>query len=62
MLFFGNHFFVLKTSENALKHMILTFEMKADVISDRFTMPWFQKDSLDTVDFRTFRTFRGVGV
>ena len=24
-------------------------------------MPWFQKDSLDTIGFRTFRTFRGGG-
>ena len=35
--------------------------MKRDVISDHFLMLWFQKDSLDTVGFRTFRTFRGVG-
>ena len=29
----GNHFFVLKTSRNAMKHKILTFKMKGDVIS-----------------------------
>ena len=33
--------------------------MKADAISDHFVMLLFQKDSLDTVGFRTFRTFRG---
>ena len=33
--------------------------MKGDVISRHFLMPWFQKDSLDTIGFRTFRTFRG---
>ena len=43
-----------------MKHMILSFKMKGDVISD-FLMLWFRKDSLDTVSFRTFRTFRGVG-
>ena len=30
-----------------------------DVIPDYFLMLWFQKDSLDTVGFMTFRTFRG---
>ena len=35
--------------------------MKGDVISDHFLMLWLQKDSLDTVGLRTFRTFRGVG-
>ena len=47
-----------------MKHTILSFKMKGDVISDHFLMLWFQKDSLDTVGFRTFktfRTFRGVG-
>ena len=44
-----------------MKHMILSFKMKGDVISDHFLMLWFQKDSLDTVGFRTFRTFRGGG-
>ena len=39
--------------------MILSFKMKGDVISDHFLMLWFQKDSFDTVGFRTFRTFRG---
>ena len=42
-----------------MKRMILSFEMKGDVISDHFLMLWFLKDSLDTVSFRTFRTFRG---
>ena len=39
-----------------MKHMILTFKMKGDVdvISDHFLMPWFQKDSLGTVDFKTY--------
>ena len=36
-----------------MKHMILSFKMKGDVISDHFLMLWFQKDSLDTVGFRT---------
>ena len=40
-----------------MKHMILSFNMKGDLISDQFLMLWFQKDSLDTVGFRTFRTF-----
>ena len=47
--------FVLKTSKNAMKHMILSFKMKGDVISDYFLMLGFQKDSLDTVGIRTFR-------
>ena len=53
--------FVLKTSKNAMKHMILSFKMKGDVISEHFLMLWFQRDSLDTVGFRTFRggRFRG---
>ena len=42
-----------------MKHMILSFKMKGDVISDHFLMLWFQKDSLDTVGFRTFRGGRG---
>ena len=42
-----------------MKHMMLLFEMKGDIISDHFLMLWFQKDSLDTVGFRIFRTFRG---
>ena len=32
---------------------------KGDVLSDNFLMLWFKKDSLDTVGFRTFSTFRG---
>ena len=36
--------------QNAMKYnMILSFQMKGDVISDYFLMIWFQKDSLDTV-------------
>ena len=42
--------------------MISSFKMKGYVISDHFLMLWFQKDSLDTVSFRTFRTFRGSRV
>ena len=42
--------------------MILSFKMKGDVTSDHFLMLCFQKDSLDTVGFRTFRTFSGEGV
>ena len=61
-VFFGNYFFVLKTSKNAMKHITLSSKMKGDVISDHFLMLWFQKDSLDTVGFKTFRTFRGEGV
>ena len=38
-----------------MKHLILTFKMEGDVITDHFLMLWFQKDSLDTVGFRTFR-------
>ena len=37
-----------------MKHMILSFKMKRDVISDHFLMLWFQKDSLGTVCFRTY--------
>ena len=37
-----------------MKHMILSFEMKEDVISDYFLMLRFLKDSLDRVDFRTY--------
>ena len=37
-----------------MKHMILSFKMKGDVISDHFLMLWFQKDSLVTVGFRTY--------
>ena len=36
-----------------MKHIILSFKMKGDVISDHFLMLWFQKDSLDTVGFKT---------
>ena len=42
-----------------MKHMILSSKMKGDVISGHFLMLWFQEDSLDTVGFKTFRTFRG---
>ena len=49
----------MKTSKNAMKCIIFSFEMKGDVIHDHFLMLWFQKDSLDTVGFRTLRTFRG---
>ena len=59
LCFFGNHFFVLKRSKNAMKDMILSFKMKGDVLSDHFLRLWFQKDWLDTVGFRTLR---GVGV
>ena len=48
-----------------MNHMILSFKMKGDIISDHFFMLWFQKDSQDTVGFRIFRTFfrgRRVGV
>ena len=31
--------------------------MKGDVLPDHFLMLWFQKDSLNTFGFRTFRTF-----
>ena len=51
--------FVLKTSKNVMKHMILSFKMKGDVISDHLLMLWFRRDSLDTIGFRTFSTFRG---
>ena len=37
-----------KKSKNAVKHVILAFKMKGDVISDHFLMLRFQKDSLDT--------------
>ena len=32
-----------------MKHLILTFKMEGDVITDHFLMLGFQKDSLDTV-------------
>ena len=37
-----------------MKHMTLSFKMKGGIISDHFLMLWFQKDSLDTVNFRTY--------
>ena len=37
-----------------MKHMMLSFKMKGGFISDHFLMLWFQKDSLDTVGFRTY--------
>ena len=40
-----------------MKHMMLSFKMKGDDISDHFLMLLFQKDYLDAVGFRTFRTF-----
>ena len=39
-----------------MNYMILSSKMKGDVIFDHFLKPWFQKDSLDTIGFRTFRT------
>ena len=42
-----------------MKHMLLSFKMKGDVISDHFLVLWFQKDSLDKVSFRTFSTLGG---
>ena len=44
-------FFLLKTSKNAMKHMILSFKMFK--ISDHFGVLRFQKESLDTVAFRS---------
>ena len=41
-----------------MKPTILSFTIKGDVISDHFLMLWFQKDSLNTVGFRTFRVFK----
>ena len=41
--------------------MISSFKVKGDIIPDHFGVLWFQKDSLDTVGFRTFRTFSGEG-
>ena len=42
--------------------MILSYKMKGDVISHHLLMLWLQKDSLDTVGFRTYRPFFwGVG-
>ena len=55
----GNFFSIQKTSKNAMIHMMSSFKMIGDVISDNFLMQWFQKDSLDTVGFRTSRIFRG---
>ena len=37
-----------------MKHVILTFKMEGDVITDHFLMLWFQKDSRVTVGFRTY--------
>ena len=60
------HFFVFlvtifctKTIQNTMKHMKLSLKIKGDVIFDHFLMLWFQKYSLDTVSFRTFRTLSG---
>ena len=46
--------FVLKTSKNAMKHMILSFRIRVDVISGNFLMLWLEKDSLDRVGFRIY--------
>ena len=43
-----------------MKPIILSFKMNGDDISDHFLMPWFQKDSLDTVGFRNFRGGAGI--
>ena len=40
---------------------MILLKMKGDVISDHFLMLWFQKDSLETVGFRTIRG-GGLGV
>ena len=37
-----------------MKRMILSLKIEGDVISHHFLMLWFQKDSLDTVGFRTY--------
>ena len=37
-----------------MKHIILSFKWEGDVLSDHFLMLSLQKDSLDTVGFRTF--------
>ena len=60
LTFFVNHFLLLEPSKNAMKNMTLSFTMKGVVICDHFLMLWFQKDSLDTVGFRTFRGGPGV--
>ena len=56
----GNFFSIQKTSKNAMIHMMSSFKMIGDVISDNFLMQWFQKDSLDTVGFRNFRGGPGL--
>ena len=44
-----------------MKHMISSLKMNGDVnISEHFIMLWFQKDSLGTVGFRTFRGREGT--
>ena len=53
-VFFWKPSFLLKTSRNEMKQMILSFKMKVDVISDHFLMLWFQKYSLGTVSLKTF--------
>ena len=58
LCFFGNHFFFTENIQNAMKHMILSFKMKGDAISDHFLIVWFQNDYLDTVGYRTFRNTR----
>ena len=58
---FGNFFLYKKTSKNTMIQMMLSFKMKGVVISDNFLMLWFQKESLDTVGFRTSRTLGGGG-
>ena len=52
---------IFETPKNVLKHMISLFKMEGDVISDHFRLLWFQKDSMDTVGFRTFRNSREGG-
>ena len=34
-----------------MKHVILSFKIKRDVIYDHFLMLWLQKDPLDTVSW-----------
>ena len=55
----GNFFSIQKTSKNAMIHMMSSFKMIGDVISDNFLMLWFQKDSLDIIGFGTFRVGSG---
>ena len=52
--------FYTKDIHKCYKHMMFSFRMKGDVITDHFLMIWFQIDSLDTVGFRIYHGWSRV--